>query len=252
MERRSFIRTLQTDHALSRRIQAEIPRVQPDQVRAGGQLVELGLQTLVDLLERLHVAFKRFPVVLHAVHGDRGGHQVQDGVHEVGGDRARQTAKHTHPYRSAPSLLMVGTGPVRVESGKRPGSDHRRATARALTARPMAGSYWMKPSTANGADDAEHMPHAPAPHRAAPRRTAPHTGAPHTGDGDRAGRAREAAQAGRGVWVKRWSLAVPDAGPRRTGAIDPDPVDPDPVDPDAVDPDAATAAGTALRPTHSR
>lgn len=82
--------------------------------------------------------------------------------------------------------------------------------------------------------------------------------APHLADRDGAGRAREAAQAGRGVWVKRWSLSVPDAGPRRTGTIDPDPLPAEVPhheprdDAEAPDPDAATAAGTELRPTHSR
>jgi len=108
----------------------------------------------------------------------------------------------------------------------------------------------MKPLTANAADDVEHMPHA-----AIPSRAAQHTGTPHLADGDRAGRAREAA---RGVWVKRWSLSVPDAGPRRTGTIDPDPLPAevphhDPRgDAEAPDPDAATAAGTAPRPAYSR
>lgn len=73
----------------------------------------------------------------------------------------------------------------------------------------------------------------------------------HTADRDRTVRAREAAEAGRGVWVKRWSLSVPEAGLYGTGAADPDPLPvelpgPDPEDDaGAPDPTAATAAGTA-------
>lgn len=62
----------------------------------------------------------------------------------------------------------------------------------------------MTPSTANCPDAAEHMP--------------------HTADRDRAGRSREAAETGRGVWVKRWSLSVADPRPRGTGTTDPDPL----------------------------
>ena len=43
---------------------------------------------------------------------------------------------------------------------------------------------------------------------------------PHAADGERAGRRASApagaTHAGSGVWVKRWSLSVPDAGPRGT------------------------------------
>ncbi len=59
---------------------------------------------------------------------------------------------------------------------------------------------------------------------------------PHAADGERAGRRASApagaTRAGRGVWVKRRSLAVPDAGPRGAGTIGRDLRPVEPAEPD--------------------
>lgn len=59
---------------------------------------------------------------------------------------------------------------------------------------------------------------------------------PHAAERDRAGRRTPepagATHAGSGVWVKRWSLSVPDAGARGTGTVGRDLRSVEPPEPD--------------------